>query len=353
MALKQSASGGPAPRRPPSQIVSNVVSVSEMSKVCFLTRSFENDYQVTDEVLGEGMTGEVKVAVDRGTGAKVAVKTFEIDELSQGQLGDLKREMEIQSSIHHRNVAGLHRCYNSEGRVVLVMELLRGGSGFERLKRGYSETQAAAVVKQVLEAVEYLHANGIVHRDIKLDNIMFEDHVSDKVKLIDFGLACRWKEGSRLLTRSCGTRYYMAPEVVTSSYTNQADLWSIGIMAHQMLTDELPKLDVWTMQPILSVRLESCSPEAKSLVCGLLTKDSRRMTAAEALRHSWFQPKDLESQDKETREIEGGRPSGWRNVFHGMTNMRGALGRMRRRSRIAPLPEFTEVVPGHTAQLPS
>jgi len=312
-----------------------------------MTRSFENDYQVTDEVLGVGMTAEVTVAVDKRTGAKVAVKTFAIDRLLAGQLGDLRREIEIQSSIHHPNVAGLHWCYHSEGRVRLVMEHFSGGTGFERLERGYSEAQAAAVVAQVLEAVDHLHANGIVHRDIKLENIIFEDHASDKVRLIDFGLACRWERGMRPLTRRCGTPFYMAPEVLNNSYTSQADLWCIGIMAHEMLTNELPALDFWTRQPILSDRLESCSPAAKSLVRGLLTEASSRMTASEALRHSWFQSEDLESQDQ-------GRPSWWRNVFSSTTNtIRGALGRMRRRSRIAPLPEFTGVVPGHTATLPS
>jgi len=374
MAAIKSPSAGPAPSQPqpdPSKFASEKSMAcsftrqlaSERSTACSLTRSFpgqlsserstahsatrsfQEDYQATDEVLGVGMTGEVGVAVHKSTGAKVAVKTFKIDELSEMQLGDMLREIKIQSSVRHPNLARVHGCYESEGRVQLVIEHLDGGSGAERLKRGFSEAQAAAVVAQVLEAAEHLHANGIVHRDIKLDNVMFEDRASDKVRLIDFGLACRWKQGARPLTRSCGTPYYMAPEVLKGSYTSQADLWSIGVMAHEMLTNEWPKLDVWSMQPVLSDRLESCSPEAKSLVCGLLTEASSRMTASEALRHSWFQSKDLESQDQ-------GRPSWWRNVFSSTTNtIQGALGRMRRRSRIAPLSEFTEVVPGHTATL--
>jgi len=155
--------------------------------------------------------------------SEVAVKSYKREELDWIQRSDLKREIEIQSSIDHPNVARLLAVYESSKHRRLVMEHLTGGDLFEDFaKRGpFKESEAALVIKQVLQAVEHLHRQGIVHRDIKLENLVYESKQRDKVKLIDFGLSARWRPGDRPMTRAVGTLSYLAPEVSEEEYTNK------------------------------------------------------------------------------------------------------------------------------------
>jgi calcium/calmodulin-dependent protein kinase I len=256
--------------------------------------SFKSLYNVTDEVLGHGLNGEVKLAVHAATGNKVALKVYHRDQMGRQEVTDLVREVTTQSSLRHPNVAKVEGVYQSDNHIRMVLEHLSGGTLFQRaIQDGvFGEDQAASIIRQLLSAVEHIHAEGLVHRDIKPENVVYASADKDTVKLIDFGFCCHWKEGDRLLTRRCGTESYMAPEVESQfGYTNKADVWSVGIVAHVLLTGHMPgRTADWT--PILSRRLAAtCSPEAQKFVASLLTlyPDSR-LTAREALAHSWLLP---------------------------------------------------------------
>jgi len=273
--------------------VSPVVAPEESSKSS--TRpakaSFGSLYRETGEVLGEGLNGEVKLAVHKETGNKVALKLYRTASMNKHQLVDLAREVKTQSSIKHPNVAKVEAIYQSANHIRLLVEHLSGGSVFDHIveEAALSEEHALSVVRQLLSAVEQVHAQGLVHRDIKPENMIYASAEKDKMKLIDFGFCCYWKEGDKPMTRRCGTEAYMAPEVTRQhGYTSLADMWSVGVVAHVLLTGELPgRHSDWT--PILSDRLREYSLEAQKFVVALLTADpSKRLTAQQAGEHRWI-----------------------------------------------------------------
>merc|ERR1712187_169982 len=108
------------------------------------------------------------------------------------------------------------------------MECMEGGELFDRVHEleRFSERDAADAVWQMLLAVNYLHSHNIVHRDLKLENFLYDKRNSNHLKLIDFGFS-KFRDGDKRLRTSCGTLSYVAPEVLQESYTNQCDLWSL------------------------------------------------------------------------------------------------------------------------------
>jgi serine/threonine protein kinase len=253
--------------------------------------SFKSEFELTGEVLGVGMGGVVMGAVHRESRKRVAVKSFKLEELSRRAQLDLDREIQTQFSIDHPNVAKVEAICKSDRRLRLVMELLEGGDVFDHLEEtegSISEAQTARVIRQLLEAVAHLHDMGIVHRDIKLENLVYESKKRDKVKLIDFGLCSRWAEGKKPLRRSCGTLAYLPPEMTRGAYTNKADLWCVGTAAYTMLTGEkLLRDENWN--PVFTQTLGRLSKGAKQFVEALLHPDpDRRPSAREALQHFWL-----------------------------------------------------------------
>lgn len=254
-------------------------------------KSFESAYRVTDKVLGRGMNGEVKLAEHKTTGKKVAVKTYPLLEMGKKDIADLKDEVRSQASIRHPNVAQLEAVYQSSSHVHLLVEHLTGGDVYSHIMEAgcFDESQAASTLRQLLGAVAHLHEQGYVHRDIKLENMMYTDADRDAVKLIDFGFCTQWKEGDKPLMRRCGTDGYAAPELVRKhGYTSLADMWCVGVVAHAVLTGTMiGRNEDWT--PVFSPSLAECSLEAQKFVKALLTVDpADRLTAQQALAHSWM-----------------------------------------------------------------
>jgi len=127
--------------------------------------------------------------------------------------------------LDHPHVVRLENVYESDEELHLVMEYMSGGELWTRLNsqanKQYSEQVAADTTRQMLLAVAYLHSHQVVHRDLKLENFLYEKEDSDHVKLIDFGFARFW-DGRTMMHYFCGTPSYIAPEVVERSYTEKA-----------------------------------------------------------------------------------------------------------------------------------
>merc|ERR1712139_469351 len=128
----------------------------------------------------------------------------------------------------------------------LVMECCEGGELLDRLRAvdRFPEREAADVTQQMLLAVHYIHCHGIAHRDLKLENFLYDRQGSSFVKLIDFGFS-RYLQGEgvselRRMKTACGTLSYVAPEVLTDQYTNQCDLWSMGVIVFIMVSGTMP-----------------------------------------------------------------------------------------------------------------
>mmetsp|Transcript_66880 Transcript_66880/g.116344 ORF Transcript_66880/g.116344 Transcript_66880/m.116344 type:complete len:486 (-) Transcript_66880:272-1729(-) len=255
--------------------------------------SLSSEFTLQEKVVGTGACGQVHVALRQRDGRKFAVKTYRRAYMSERQLEHLKNEISIHLSLHHPNIVHLENVFEDDEHVHLVLELLTGQDLFEHLQShgALTDKTAALTIHHVLSALSYLHSDGIVHRDIKLENIMFKDKHCSVAMLLDFGFATVWN-GDAMLTCACGTPGYAAPEIYEQSYTNAVDLWALGVMTYEVLlgtcpfqeshSPRHPKIDFGS-------RFQTVSRNAQDFVRSLLQiNPSERLTASEALAHPWF-----------------------------------------------------------------
>lgn len=270
-------------------------------------KKLEDDYKPCSKVLGSGYNGQVHLAESRTTGAKFAVKGFKLHGVGREKKEELESEAEIFLQMDHPHVCRLVDVYESEEQLDLVMECMSGGELFKRVtdRKRFSEKDAAEAAWQMLLAVNYIHQHGIVHRDIKLENFLYEKDDSDHLKLIDFGFSKIWAPNTKMAL-SCGTLAYVAPEVLGRSYTSKCDLWSLGVTIFIVLFGYMPftgteeaqvrkikdgrfqkKKDVWSR----------VSSKAQDFVEKLLVVDpEKRLSAQQALEHAWIAERDKAEQ---------------------------------------------------------
>ena len=181
------------------------------------------------QVLGYGITGAVRLVTHKVTGAQYAVKYLSLNQIESAQgLMQLREEIAVLMQLDHPNIVKLESVYESEDEIYLVQELCEGGDLFDRLdaqpEEHYSEAQCAKLVSQMLSAVRYIHSKGIIHRDLKLENFLFDRTGPDgELKMIDFGLSKHFKCGERH-HEPVGTRYTVAPEVLKRTYDEKVDV---------------------------------------------------------------------------------------------------------------------------------
>eukprot|EP00418_Pyrodinium_bahamense_P098930 CAMPEP_0179039564 /NCGR_PEP_ID=MMETSP0796-20121207/15205_1 /TAXON_ID=73915 /ORGANISM="Pyrodinium bahamense, Strain pbaha01" /LENGTH=549 /DNA_ID=CAMNT_0020735899 /DNA_START=38 /DNA_END=1687 /DNA_ORIENTATION=+ len=267
-----------------------------------LPKRMEDDYEVRTKVLGSGYNGVVRLATSRGQAAnsqKYAVKAFKLAMVADDKKAQLESEVEIFLSMDHPHITRLYDVYESNENLYLVMECMEGGELFDRvteLKR-FSERDAADAVWQMLLALNYIHSHGIVHRDLKLENFLYDSKGSSHLKLIDFGFSKMWDPNIKMHV-SCGTLSYVAPEVLEKSYTSQCDLWSMGVIAFILLAGYMPfagtestqtkniQLGKYTMK---KEKWAGVSEEGVQFVKALLqVNPEKRLSAQTALEHAWI-----------------------------------------------------------------
>ncbi|KAG7359172.1 protein kinase family protein [Nitzschia inconspicua] len=230
--------------------------------------------------------------------AVYALKTIILDKVTDATFRkELLNEISILRSIDHPNIVKAIETYDYQNRLYLVLELCSGGDLYAR--DPYSEQQAKAITYMMLDAVAYLHAKNLVHRDLKYENVCFCSPTSSSIKIIDFGLSKKYmKEGS--MNETVGTVYTMAPEVIKGEYDEACDVWSIGVMTFMLLSSSLPfygKSRSHVVRKILQnkygfkgKRWKTISPQAIDFVKSLLVHDVKlRPTAVEAMRDPWFE----------------------------------------------------------------
>jgi len=263
--------------------------------------------------LGQGMTGKVYCIKHKETGERYALKTMDASKVSRELLQDLVNEIELLQTLDHPNVIKLHE-YFFDGDTVLessnlylVMELCEGGELFDRLhaQEGshYSEARAAHIVSMMLSSIAYIHNRGITHRDLKLENFLFESRADDSnLKLIDFGLSARYQPRFKRMTTMVGTPYYIAPEILQGDkrgYTSACDMWSLGVITYMLLSGTPPFKGRHDADVLTSVRRgkytlsgrrwEHVSDHAKNFVRKLLVYNStKRISATDGLKDPWI-----------------------------------------------------------------
>ena len=284
-----------------SEVYDNFIKALKKS---FGYLNFFDYYEMLDN-LGEGIFGSVKLGVEKKTNQRVAIKIIKKNKTKESDIELVRNEIDIMKLCYHPYVVHLLDHFENGEYIFIVMEYIKGGSLTDYMKSkkfNFSERRAAELIYQLAKGLKYLHKYGIIHRDLKTDNIMLTE-ASDKgnIKIMDFGLSkiLGKKEKS---TDGFGTLTFVSPEVlIRKPYNKEVDIWSLGVILYLMLSGELPFDDPDDNEQNIAKSIvyqdvkfppEKFSKRSKAvidLIKGCLTKDPKnRIKIDEILKGEWI-----------------------------------------------------------------
>ncbi|XP_062254065.1 serine/threonine-protein kinase PAK 6 [Platichthys flesus] len=246
--------------------------------------------------IGEGSTGVVCIATEKHSGREVAVKMMDLRRQQRREL--LFNEVVIMRDYQHRNVVEMFKSALVEEELWVIMEYLQGGALTNIVSETrLNEEQIATVCEAVLQALAYLHSQGVIHRDIKSDSILLT--LDGRVKLSDFGFCAQISKDIPKRKSLVGTPYWMAPEVISKSpYGTEVDIWSMGIMVVEMVDGEPPYFSETPVAAMKRLRDELAPtvrnvsqvfPVLKDFLDRMLTRDPlERASATDLLEHPFL-----------------------------------------------------------------
>uniref|UniRef100_A0A8C2IM11 Myosin light chain kinase 3 n=1 Tax=Cyprinus carpio TaxID=7962 RepID=A0A8C2IM11_CYPCA len=252
-----------------------------------------------NEVLGGGRFGQVHKCAELSSGLMLAAKIIKVRGMKERD--EVKNEIGVMNQLNHVNLIQLYDAFESRTNLTLIMECVEGGELFERIiDENYHLTELDAIVftRQICEGVQYLHQQYILHLDLKPENILCVSSTGNQIKIIDFGLARKYRPREKLKV-NFGTPEFLAPEVVNYDFVSfPTDMWSIGVITYMLLSGLSPFMgdnDTETMNNILHAKwefdaeaFENVSEEAKDFISSLLVPTKCRMSASGCMKHSWL-----------------------------------------------------------------
>lgn len=255
------------------------------------------DFYRIGKILGKGAFGKVNLAVHKLSQCLCAVKSINKQFFSDdSQTKKVMQEVVMLKKTRHQNIVRLYEYFETEKHILFVIELCAGGDllNYVRRRRRLKEDVAKCLFKQIVESLAYCHSKSILHRDIKLDNILLD--ANGQVKICDFGVGKIVKKGEKM-TEQCGTPAYIAPEILRDQgyYGFKVDIWSAGVVLYAMLYGTVPfkannmtELQKIIMKAKYSLK-EDISEEARDLLKGLLERDpAKRLNISQILGHPWL-----------------------------------------------------------------
>ena len=280
------------------------------------------DFYRIGRIIGQGGFAKVNLGLNVLSGRIVAIKS--LNKTIKTKYGDnlnmdkILYEINLMRKLNHPNITKILETFEDEQFYFIIMEYINGGNLFSYVKkrRKLSEKIAKFLFKQIILCLMYIHSQLIVHRDIKLENILID--VNNNVKICDFGIGIILSNENQELYGRCGTPIYIAPEIIISTKEKgykgfPVDIWSAGIVLYIMLSGKLPfnldeeiddfddynnnikeknvklKYEIVNNEPKY---IEKISDEARDLLKGLLNKDpNKRLTCEQILNHPWFSDK--------------------------------------------------------------
>lgn len=246
------------------------------------------------ETLGKGTYGKVKKARE-SSGRLVAIKSIRKDRIKDEQdLKHIRREIEIMSSLNHPHIIAIHEVFENSSKIVIVMEYASRGDLYDYIseRQRLSEREARHFFRQIVSAVHYCHQNGVVHRDLKLENILLD--ASGNIKIADFGLSNLYHQGKFLQT-FCGSPLYASPEIVNGKpYMGpEVDSWSLGVLLYILVHGTMP-FDGQDHKMLVKQISNGAyrEPPKPSDACGLIrwllmVNPTRRATLEDVTAHWW------------------------------------------------------------------
>uniref|UniRef100_A0A9J7Y4F7 Myosin light chain kinase, smooth muscle n=1 Tax=Cyprinus carpio carpio TaxID=630221 RepID=A0A9J7Y4F7_CYPCA len=256
-------------------------------------------YDVGDR-LGTGKFGTVFKLIEKST-KKVWAGKF-IKAYSAKEKDSVRQEIAIMNDLHHPKLVQCVNAFEGKTDIVMVLDMISGGELFERIIDEDFELTEREVIKymlQIVDGVNFIHKKGIVHLDLKPENIMCVNKTGSKIKLIDFGLARRLENAGSLKVLF-GTPEFVAPEVINYEAISYAtDMWSIGVICYILVSGLSPFMgdnDNETLSNVTSATwdfedeaFDEISDEAKDFISNLLKKDMKaRLSCDQCFQHPWL-----------------------------------------------------------------
>lgn len=277
-------------------------------------------YEIIKKI-GEGGYGKIYKVKNKESGDIRAMK-----QILKSKIPDIEKfqnEIKILSMVDHPNIVRLFEVIEDDKYFNLFQELCTGGELLSKVQKPLKEKEIAKIFKQIMSAIAYCHEKGIVHRDMKLENILFSTESEDSpIKIIDFGLSVLLgkkdvkenevtdlkKYGFKRMTTKVGTIYYMSPEVIKGNYDEKCDIWACGVILYTLLAGYPPfngqtDKDIYNMISKMSFDFEQpvwkgVSKYAKELIKKMLSPAKSRYTAEEVLNSKWLSVKTKKNDDK-------------------------------------------------------
>ena len=252
---------------------------------------------ILGEKLGEGAFAKVRLATQIHIKEKCAIKIIDKKFLHNTKdIDRIQKEIKILKKIRHKNIIQLLDIMESKKNLYFVMEYCPGGELFDYLvqKKRLKEEEACIFFQEIINGVEYLHEQGIIHRDLKLENILLDDN--NHIKITDFGLSSFYSKNAFLLT-ACGTPSYASPEMLEGHKYNgeSTDVWSCGIILYAMLCGSLPFSESKEEIIVKKIKIHDykipdyLSEDAKNLLNSILVINPKHRINIEHIKqHPWF-----------------------------------------------------------------
>ena len=271
-------------------------------------RKFKSEYKIQADPIGLGSLGKVYLCNHIATNKVFAVKVVSKAGLSSNYLKNhvIEGQVKMIQQLNHPSILKIFDFFYDPNNFYIVMEYVKGGDLVDKVAEcgPFTEQKAANVMKQIFCSLGYLHKKGIVHRDVKCENILVEeekvkgDNKEMIIKLIDFDTVAKLNTGEKL-KGLYGTVYYMAPELISGLYTEKCDLWSAGIVLYSLITQNFPfggeseQAIMWSIRNFKGdqnlMKKHKISNELNHLILSLLNPDpDQRLSAQAAINHPWI-----------------------------------------------------------------
>lgn len=247
------------------------------------------------ETLGRGTYGKVKKAIERHSGREVAIKSIRKEKIKDEQdMVHIRREIEIMSSLRHPHIISIYEVFENKDKIVIVMEYASKGELYDYIseRRRLTERETRHFFRQIVSAVHYCHKNGVVHRDLKLENVLLDENCN--IKIADFGLSNLYHK-DKLLQTFCGSPLYASPEIVNGRpYRGpEVDSWALGVLLYTLVYGSMP-FDGGDHKNLIrqisngEYREPSQSSDARGLIRWMLMVNPERRATVEDIANHWW-----------------------------------------------------------------
>ena len=287
------------------------MNLSRKSFLKILNIDVKNHYEILKK-LGEGSYGKTYKVKNKDSSDIRAMK-----QMDKGKIPDMnlfKNEINIMSILDHPNIIKLYEIFEDEKYFYLIIEYCEGGELLHRIRERnekgnpFKEKEIAEIFKEIISAISYCHDNNVVHRDLKLENILFlNKNENSEIKIIDFGVSTILEKKENKIKRlnsKIGTVYYMSPEILKGSYTELCDIWACGVILYIMVFGYPPfngNNDKEIYESIKKGKIEfpnKISKNLKDLFNHMLCSEKTRFNAKQVLDHVWIKKKAPDSDNE-------------------------------------------------------